>query len=104
VKHRQLDDAAAANVRRIDVLWSDCRMRFGSGGPFLFGAFGAADAMYAPVVWRFHTYAVEVSAIARAYMQAVMALPAWNEWRLAARQESWVLPHDEVDWPTVLRE
>lgn len=104
VKHRQLDDAATANVRRIDALWSDCRTRFGSGGPFLFGGFGAADAMYAPVVWRFHTYAVDVSAIARAYMQTVMVLPAWNEWRLAARQESWVLPHDEVDWPAVLRE
>ena len=74
------------------------------GGPFLFGAFGAADAMYAPVVWRFHTYAVEVSAAARAYMRAVMALPAWSEWREAARREPWVLPHDEVDWPEVLRE
>ena len=104
VKHRQLDDAAAANVRRIDALWSDCRNRFGSGGAFLFGAFGAADAMYAPVVWRFHTYAVAVSTIARTYMQAVTALPAWHEWRQAARQESWVLPHDEVDWPIVLRE
>jgi glutathione S-transferase len=104
VKYRQLDDAATANVRRIDTLWSDCRTRFGSGGPFLFGAFGAADAMYAPVVWRFHTYAVAVSETARAYMQAVIVLPAWDEWRLAARQESWILPHDEVDWPTVLRE
>ena len=74
------------------------------GGPFLFGAFGAADAMYAPVVWRFHTYAVEVSAAARAYMRAVMALPAWSEWREAARREPWVLPHDEVDWPDVPRE
>ncbi len=104
VKPRALDEAAAANVRRIDALWSDCRKRFGSGGPFLFGGFGAADAMYAPVVWRFHTYAVEVSAPARTYMQAVMALSAWNEWRQAAREEPWVLPHDEVDWPTVLRD
>jgi glutathione S-transferase len=104
VKRRQLDDAATANVRRVDALWSDCRTRFGSGGPFLFGVFGAADAMYAPVVWRFHTYAVAVSETARVYMQAVMALPAWNEWRQAARQEPWVLPHDEVDWPAVLRE
>ena len=51
---------------------------------------------------RFHTYAVEVSAAARAYMDAVMALPAWAEWREAARREPWVLPHDEVDWPEVL--
>jgi glutathione S-transferase len=104
VKHRALDDQAAANVARIDAMWTDCRARFGAGGPFLFGAFGAADAMYAPVVWRFRTYAVKVSAAADAYMQAVMALPAWNEWRQAARQEPWVLPHDEIDWPNVLRE
>jgi glutathione S-transferase len=104
VKHRALDDAASANVARIDAMWTDCRARFGSGGSFLFGAFGAADAMYAPVVWRFHTYAVGVGAVARAYMQAVMALPAWDEWRRAARQETWVLPHDEVDWPEVPKE
>jgi glutathione S-transferase len=60
--------------------------------------------MYAPVVVRLHTYAVEVSPIARSYMNAVMALPAWSEWREAARGEPWVLPHDEVDWPEILRE
>ena len=103
VKARALDDDVAANVTRIDSIWSECRGKFGAGGSFLFGPFGAADAMYAPVVWRFHTYAVEVSATARTYMQAMMALPAWNEWRGAARRESWVLPQDEVDWPQVLR-
>ena len=61
------------------------------GGPFLFGKFGAADAMYAPVVARFHTYAVEVSGPSRAYMDAVMALPAWREWHAAALKETWVL-------------
>jgi glutathione S-transferase len=101
---RQLDADAKANVARIDSIWTDCRARFGAGGPFLYGAFGAADAMYAPVVSRFHTYAVEVSVAARDYMRAVMALPAWNEWRHAALREPWVLPHDEVDWPAVERE
>ena len=72
-----------------------------ASGPFLFGGFGAADAMYAPVVSRFHTYAVDVGAVARAYMDAVMALPAWGEWRAAALREPGCLPHDEVDWPTV---
>jgi glutathione S-transferase len=104
VKARALDDDAEANVTRIDAIWSECRTRFGADGPFLYGAFGAADAMYAPVIWRLHTYAVEVGAVARAYMAAVMTLPAWNEWREAARREPWVLPHDEVDWPQVLRE
>jgi glutathione S-transferase len=101
---RQLDADAKPNVARIASIWTDCRARFGAGGPFLYGAFGAADAMYAPVVSRFHTYAVEVSVAARDYMRAVMALPAWNEWRHAALREPWVLPHDEVDWPAVERE
>jgi glutathione S-transferase len=90
-------------VQRIDALWTDCRTRFGGGGPFLFGGFGAADAMYAPVVSRFHTYDIDVSGPSRAYMEAVMALPAWRDWRAAALVERWVLAEDEVDWPTVLR-
>jgi glutathione S-transferase len=102
VKPRTLDDGAAADVTRIETIWSECLTIF--GGPFLFGAFGAADAMYAPVVSRLHTYAVEVGAAAHVYMRAVMALPAWKEWRDAARRESWVLPHDEVDWPQISRE
>ena len=103
VRPREATPEAALNISRIDTMWSHCRQRFGSGGPFLFGAFGAADAMYAPVVSRFHTYGVEVGRAARAYMAAVLALPAWAEWRAAALAEPWVLEADEVDWPTVLR-
>ena len=51
-------DEVMADVRRIDAMWADCRARFGQGGPFLFGAFGAADAMYAPVVARFYSYGI----------------------------------------------
>jgi glutathione S-transferase len=58
--------------------------------------------MYAPVVWRFHTYAVEVSPAVAAYMGAVLTLPASIEWCEAARREPWILPADEVDWPQVL--
>jgi glutathione S-transferase len=103
VSRRDLTPEVQSNVRRIDAMWTDCRTRYGAGGAFLFGAFGAADAMYAPVVSRFRTYAVEIGAVARAYMDAVMALPAWGEWRAAALAETWVLPEDEVDWPTVPR-
>jgi glutathione S-transferase len=102
VKRRELTADALADVARIDAMWSECRARY--GGPFLFGRFGAADAMYAPVVSRFHTYAVEVGEGSRAYMDAVMALPAWREWKEAALKEPWILPYDEPDWPTVLRE
>jgi glutathione S-transferase len=104
VKTRALDSGAAADAARIEAIWNECRARFGADGPFLFGKFSAADAMYAPVVWRFHTYAVELSAVAQSYMRAIMALPAWGEWGDAARRETWVLAHDEVDWPQVLRE
>ena len=102
VKRRELSAEAVADAARIDAMWSECLIRY--GGPFLFGSFGAADAMYAPVVSRFHTYAVEVGERSRAYMDAVMALPAWGEWKEAALKEPWVLPYDEPDWPTVLRE
>jgi glutathione S-transferase len=97
VKPHAIADDARRDIARIDALWSECRARFGREGPFLYGAFGAADAMYAPVVWRFHTYAVETSAVARAYMRTLMELPAWSEWREAALREPWVLPYDEVD-------
>jgi glutathione S-transferase len=103
VKKRALEADVVANIARIDAMWTDCRVRFGERGPFLFGPFGAADAMYAPVVSRFHTYAVEVGVASSAYMEAVMALPAWSEWNTAALKEPWVLPEDEPDWPVVLR-
>lgn len=103
VKKLALTAEVAANVARIDAMWTDCRTRFGKGGPFLFGTFGAADAMYAPVVSRFHTYAIEVGAQARTYMQAVMALSVYKEWQVAGVKESWVLPQNEPDWPTVLK-
>jgi glutathione S-transferase len=104
VIRRPLDAGAATDVARIQSIWTESRDRFGASGPFLYGAFGAADAMYAPVVWRLHTYAVEVDTVARTYMAAIMGLPAWVEWRDAARREAAVLPHDEVDWPEVKRE
>jgi glutathione S-transferase len=100
-ERRPLTSEAAANATRIEAMWSDCRVRFGQGGPFLFGPFSAADAMYAPVVSRFETYAVDVGPVARAYMDAVMALPAWKEWVAGALAEPWVIEDFEVDWPQV---
>ena len=95
---RRLDISAAASedVRRIDEMWQDCRATYGDAGPFLFGAFSAADAMYAPVVNRFDVYDLPVSRPARAYMDAVRALPAYRQWEEAGRQEDWVIAHDEA--------
>jgi glutathione S-transferase len=95
---RRLDISAdaAANVRRIDEMWQDCRETYGAAGPFLFGAFSAADAMYAPVVNRFDVYDLPVSRPAKAYMEAVKALPAYREWEEGGRREDWVIAHDEA--------
>ncbi len=100
-KPRPQPNEVNADVARIEALWADCRVRFGQGGPFLFGAFGAADAMYAPVVARFHSYAIPVSGPTRAYMDSVMALPSWKDWCAAAFKEHWVMRHNEPDWPLV---
>lgn len=86
--------ALAKDVARIETLWADCLTR--SGGPFLFGDFTLADAMYAPVVNRLAVYAFDVSATTRAYMDAIKALPAWQEWEAAGRAEPWVVEEDEA--------
>ena len=95
-KVRELTPQVQANVDRIDAIWSETRSRFGSGGPFLLGAFSNADAMYAPVVSRFDSYAIPVSAPSAAYMDAMMALPAWKEWEGAGRVEPMVMAGNEV--------
>jgi glutathione S-transferase len=98
-KRRPQSAEVGENVRRIGAIWWDCLQRH--GGPFLFGAFSAADAMYAPVVSRFHSYGILVAPKCHAYMDAVMPLPAWSEWEQAARKEPWIMRHNEPDWPLV---
>jgi len=80
-----------ADIARIECAWADARARFGQGGPFLFGAFCAADAMFAPVAQRFEAYALPVSPRARAYIDAVKRLQSWREWEAGARSEDWVI-------------
>ena len=87
----------ADDIARICAIWRDCRGRYGAGGDFLFGAFGAADAMYAPVVTRLDTYGVDLDETCTAYSRAVLSLPAFVEWRDAALQEPWIVPEDEID-------
>ena len=101
VKPRLQPDDVMKNVRRIEEIWNGCLTRFGKSGPFLFGAFGAVDAMYAPVVARLYSYGIRVGDRSRSYMNAVMALPAWGEWRAAALKETWILKEDEPEWPLI---
>jgi glutathione S-transferase len=82
---------ARANIARIQQIWIECRERFGKLGPFLFGAFTGADAMFAPVVHRFRTYAIEVSPEVQAYMDTMKSLPAFAEWTSAGLAETLVI-------------
>jgi len=84
-----LTEAVEADMARIEAAWAHARENFGRAGPFLFGRFSAADAMFAPVVNRFHVYDVPVQPATRAYMDAVMALPAWKAWIADAEAEPW---------------
>lgn len=86
----------AEDIERIAAIWRDCRARYGAGGPFLFGRFGAADVMYTPVAARFRTYAVELDDACQAYVGAVLARPDFLEWHAAALEEPWVIAEDEV--------
>lgn len=90
----ELADGVMANVERISAIWLEMLAR--SGGPFLFGAFSAADAMFAPVVNRFDTYDLIRAPEVLAYMDAMKNHPAWLKWQEAALRESWIVEEDEV--------
>lgn len=87
--------AVLENVERICALWEQARTRFGKDGDFLFGAFGAADIMFAPVASRFSTYALPVTPVAQAYVDAIMAHTWIAQWVTEAHGESWVLQQYE---------
>jgi glutathione S-transferase len=91
-----LSEDARANIKRIQQIWIECRERYGKYGPYLFGAFGGADAMFAPVVHRFRTYAIEVAPEVQAYMATMMSLPAFAEWTRAGLAETLVIERFET--------
>lgn len=92
----QLSDDSVHDTVRILGLWAEARARFGKGGPFLFGTFGAADIFYAPIVSRFLTYGIGVPGFATAYMQAVWEHDWLQQWVQAAEDEEWTIEQFEV--------
>ena len=86
------DEAVKADLVRVFSLWAEARSRFGRGGPFLFGSFGAADIFYAPVVARLLTYGLPAPGFAQAYMDAVWQHDWLQQWLAAARAEPWTIP------------
>ncbi|MFD0917638.1 glutathione S-transferase family protein [Pseudahrensia aquimaris] len=88
-------DAVVADVQRLGELWGDARNRFGADGPYLYGGFSAADAMFAPVVSRLRTYGIEISPQMQTYADAVWDHPAFVQWRAEAFEEPWFVAHYE---------
>lgn len=87
-KNFRIPAEAKPDIARVQEIWTSCRRQYGKGGPFLFGEFSVADAMYAPVVFRFLAYGVPVNKVSRKYMKVMETLPATREWILAALEES----------------
>jgi glutathione S-transferase len=96
VKNHQASAEAQRDIARVRQIWRQTRERCGHDGPFLFGAFGIADAMYAPVVLRFVSYAVALDPLERAYADAILALPALREWLDATVGEPLAPLHEQV--------
>ena len=94
---KQLSADAVANVARIGEIWTQCRDSHASAGPFLFGAFTGADAMYAPVIHRFATYGVELGGAAADYMRTMQAFAPFCEWTEAALREEWMIERFEQE-------
>jgi glutathione S-transferase len=85
-----------SNIGRIERIWREMRARFGAGGPYLYGAFSAADAMYAPVVTRFDSYGIPVAPDTRAYMDIILAHPDFVAWKRDALAEPWTITEYEA--------
>lgn len=83
------------DIDRITAIWRECRQKFGAGGDMLFGEFTIADAMFAPVVLRFVTYDVQLDSVARDYVEAILSLPAIQDWIKAAETEQEIIPNYE---------
>jgi glutathione S-transferase len=95
-RHIVLSVALEKDIQRISAIWSECRERYAAQGPWLFGEFSIADCMFAPVVWRFATYSVNVSPICQTYMTTMQNSQAMQKWLGAAVQEKWQIAESEV--------
>jgi glutathione S-transferase len=98
---RDRGEAIAQDVARVTAIFRDARSQFGTRGPFLYGDFTAADAMYAPIVTRLDTYSIPVEDVSRRYIDAVLQHPAFRAWREAALAEPWVIADAEADEPAI---
>jgi glutathione S-transferase len=92
----ELEESTRTAIQRIETIWTQCLTSASHAGPYLFGKFSIADAMYAPVVSRFSTYGIELGEVARDYMAVIRDLPAYRDWLREATAEPEELPQEEI--------
>jgi len=95
-RHTAPNPERSADIARIEDLWADCRARFGTGGPWLFGEYSVADAMYAPVVLRFRTYGARLRDPSAVYVATALADEHLRDWLTSAAAESWIIESSEI--------
>ena len=91
-----VSEGVLRDIARAEEAFALARRAHGKGGPFLFGKFSIADAMFTPLLSRLETYCVPVSKVTRDYQQAVLSTPAFTTWKELALKEPWIVPEDEV--------
>lgn len=91
-----MTDSLAQEIKRVDALWAQARHNYANLGPWLFGQFSIADCMFAPVVLRFHTYGIDLSATSSAYVQTMLGNAALGRWLEDAKQETEIIDEDEA--------
>ena len=95
-RHTPMTDALRHDLARIETLWCDCRARAAAAGPWLFGGYSMADAIYAPVVLRLRTYGAQLAAPVHQYMATTLADPVLQEWLAAAAAEPWTTASEGI--------
>ncbi len=95
-----LSESGERDLKRLFAVWRYCRERYGQTGPWLFGHFGIADCMYAPMVMRLISYEIELDEVARPYVETLYRLPAIQAWVASGKAEEEIIEEDEADWPS----
>ena len=97
VRKLAIDADVNKDVARMTEIWRDTREEYGHGGPFLFGAFSIADAMFSAAATRFRTYGIDMDPVSKAYVNTIHDFEPFKAWLAEALKETWIVPHDEVD-------
>lgn len=94
----KVGESAIKDIERIQEIWTTCRNAYGQNGPWLFGDFSIADAMYAPVVMRFRSIEIELDPVSQGYYETMHGCSAVKQWLAGGNVEEEIVEKDEIDW------